>query len=271
MKKSRSRKHAARRRARYVRPWFSAELKELEKGPLPEGGEWLDVYGRALAVAFAGRGRGYYLAAIQLDAVDLEPEGDWHARRSASAGDPDGLRRWAVALRRRGAYWPAIRALQRASRIKPDAFWNARLVDWRYWAGDRSVALEDLVKAAQIDPSVRLGVGAELHRLGRVDEAERELEIAEADGFWEALIPLANIARERGDLEKKFYWNARGSAQHHAECTFNEGVLRWRRGEEAEAIRLFKEAACQDRWARRRLSRLHRERKLERRARGAVK
>jgi len=250
---------------------MAAELKGLEAGPLLEDDDWSHAYSRALVLASSGYVRGQYLAAIQLDAVDLEPEGDWHARRSASAGDADGLRRWAVALRRRGAHWPAIRALQRASRIKPDAFWNARLVDWRYWAGDRSVTLEELVKAAQIDPSARLGVGAELHRLGRVDEAEHELEIAEADGFREAWIPLANIARERGDGERELYWNARGAAQGDAQCTFNEGVLRWNRGEETEAVRLFKEAAWQDRWARRRLSRLHRERKRARRARGAVK
>lgn len=267
---SRTRKHAARRRARYVRPWFAAELAELEKGPVAEDGDWAEAYGRAIFLAYRGCVRGNYLAAVQLDAVDLDDDADRWARRSASAGDPDGLRRWAMALNHRKKSRPAMRAMERASHINPDAFWDARLVDWRFWAGDITVTVEDLQRAAQIDPSVRLGLGAKLRSLGRVDEAERELEIAEADGFREAWIPLASIARERGDAEKQLYWNARGAVQGDAECTFNEALERWDRGEEAEALRLFKEAAWADRWARQWLSSRQRERRRARRAKGRV-
>ncbi len=212
--------------------------------------------------------RGYYLEALVLDEAGWDREADKAVRRAASAGDPDGLRRWALAKRRRKRFKPALRALERAARIAPDAEWAALHVDWRYWAGDPSVTLEELAQAAASEPFVRLTRAYMLMRLGRVAEAESEFEIAAGEGFCEAWVPLGNIASDRGESRLALECYAR-SCVGDPHAVFNAGLIRWDLGERAEAMQLFRRAARDDVRARRWLSREYRARKNRRSKPGA--
>jgi tetratricopeptide (TPR) repeat protein len=227
--------------------------------------------GRLLAALSTARGlsdmgytRGYYLASAALDELGWDFEADKAARRAASAGDPDGLRRWGLALRRRGSLKPAVRALSAAARISADAHWDALLVDWRSWAGDPQAGVAALGKAAEVEPFVRLTRAYRLLDLGLVDEAEGEFRAASSGGFTEAWIPLGNIAAGRNDVSAAIHWFAKGSAAGDPHAMFNEALMRWDSGDSSEALRLFREAAAEDRRARRWLSTRHRARKRAR-------
>lgn len=224
-------------------------------------GRLLDALSTARGLSDMGYTRGYYLASAALDELGWDFEADKAARRAASAGDPDGLRRWGLALRRSGRLKPAVRALSAAASISPDLRWDALLVDWRYWAGDPKVDVAALGEAAEVEPFVRLTRAYLLMGLGHIGEAEKEFEAASAEGFTEAWIPLGNIAADRNDVSAAIHWFAKGSAAGDPHAMFNEALMRWEIGDSSEALRLFREAASEDRRARRWLSTRHRARK----------
>jgi tetratricopeptide (TPR) repeat protein len=228
-------------------------------------GRHQDAVRTARGMADTGDSRGHYLEALVLDEVGQYRDADKAARHAASAGHPGGLRRWALAKRRQKKYKPALRALERAARIAPDAGWDALHADWRYWAGDSTVTLEELAQAAIVDPFVRLTRAYMLMRSGRVDKAESEFEIAAGEGFSEAWVPLGNIAENRGDTQVALGWYARGVAAGDPHAMLNAGLVRWGLGEHVEAEWLFRQAAGQDRRARRWLSSKYRARKRRRR------
>ncbi|MCB0911077.1 MAG: tetratricopeptide repeat protein [Propionibacteriaceae bacterium] len=227
-----------------------------------DAGRYHDALDTALGLADMGYTRGHYLSSLVYDELGHERDADRAAHHAASAGDPDGLRRWGLAFRRRERLRPAVRALARAARIKPDPEWDALLVDWRYWAGDPAATVEALSEAGKAEPFVRLTTAYALEAAGRVEEARQLFESAARDGYSEAWVPLGNMADERGDPDlalELFARSVEATGDRHA--LFNAAVIRWNRGERKEATNLFREAADTDRWARRRLSRAHRTRK----------
>lgn len=263
--RSRSGRRAALRRARSV--WLGMPiLVEVFWEEFDEG-RWQDALDTALGMTDIGCARGYYLSALVLDAAGQERDADKAARRAASADDPDGLRRWGFALRRRGRLKAAVAALARAARIAPDPVWDALLVDWQYWAGEPSITLEALARAGDVEPFVLITKSYALLDAGRVQEAEQILLSAADAGYSEAWVPLGNIAKSRGDWTRALDLYAHSAATGDMHAVFNAGVIRWEKGERVKAVRLIREAASTDRWARRWLSHESRARK---RARGGA-
>lgn len=257
------RRYTARRRRRLV--WPSAGvLAELYDEAL-ESGRYRDALLNARGMADLGIARGWYLEACVLDRLGWNRSADWATRRAASAGDPDGLARWALLQRRQGRLGPALRALRRAAELRPDPAWAALECDLRYWAGDSSVTVSDLEVGMRSEPSVARTRAHLLRDKGMLKEAERAFEDAAEAGEWEAWVPLGNIAAENGDWQLALDRYQRAADQGDSHAMFNMAVTMSELGRHAEAKKLLREAATEDRWARRRLSSERRQRVGQRR------
>lgn len=252
------RRYTARRRSRFVWP-AAGVLAELYDEAL-ESGRYRDALLNARGMADLGIARGWYLEARVLDQLGWNRSADWATRRAASAGDPDGLRRWALLKRRQGKLRPALRALRRAALLKPDPEWAALELDWRYWAGDMNVTADDLSAAAREYPPAAKTRAHLLKDLGMISEAELEFEAAAKEGQWEAWVPLGNIARDNGDSTLALERYQRAVDEGDSYAMFNMALTLSELGRDAEAERMLRQAAREDRWARRDLSSTRRQR-----------
>jgi tetratricopeptide (TPR) repeat protein len=126
--------------------------------------------------------------------------------------------------------------------------------------------LPELEAAASVLPCVRADVGQMLVALGRLEDAERYLREAADDGERDVFVPLGNLYKKLGFVDKALACYRQGFELGDCFCAFNAGLLVADQGDQQESLRWIRLAANGgDARARKYLSSEYRARKNSRR------